>query len=167
MKLKKPFFASALAVLCLTVAPGCSRSNYPAKNSQEDTIPAVKNALRDQAFKVRITQMYPQYRRSIPITTYFSLELRNDSVFSDLPYFGEAYVAQFPTDHGLVFEAPVKELKFTPGKKGETEVSFQARHNSDIFTYTVTLWKNGSTDIRVQAVQRQSISYHGELEENK
>lgn len=167
MKQKNMIFAGALAALCLTVAPGCSRSSYPGNSPQQDTLPAVKNALRDHAFKVRITQMYPQYRRSISLTTYFSLELRNDSVFSDLPYFGEAYVAQFPTDPGLVFEAPIKELKFTPGKKGETEVSFQARHNSDIFTYTVTIWNNGSTDIRVQAVQRQSISYHGELEENK
>lgn len=111
--------------------------------------------------------MYPQNRRSIALTTYFSLALRHDSVFSDLPYFGEAYVAQFPTDHGLVFEAPVKELEFKSGKKGETKITFQARHNSDIFTYNVTLWNNGSADIRVQAMQRQSISYHGELEENK
>lgn len=167
MKLKNIIFTGVLTALCLTAAPGCSRGSYPTSTTQEETLPAVTKAIQERAFRIRVTQMYPQYRRSIPINTYFSLGLRNDSVFSDLPYFGEAYVAQFPTDNGLVFEAPVKELKFTPGKKGETEVSFQARHNSDIFTYTVTLWNNGLADIRVQAVQRQSISYHGELEENK
>lgn len=156
-----------MTALCLTVAPGCSHKNYAGSTTQTDTIPLVRKALKEQAFRIRITQMYPQYRRSIPITSYFSLTLRHDSVFSDLPYFGEAYVAQLPNDRGLIFEAPVQELKFTPAKKGKTEISFQARHNSDIFTYYVTLWNNGLADIRVQAVQRQSISYHGELEENK
>lgn len=164
MKQKKMFFAAALAALTLTVAPGCSRSSF-GSTSSGDTIPAVREALQKKAFRIRVTQMYPQNRRSIPLTTYFSLELRNDSVFSDLPYFGEAYVAQFPTDHGLVFEAPVKELEFKSGKKGETRISFQTRRYSDIFTYHITLWNNGSTDIRVQAMQRQSIAYHGELEE--
>lgn len=164
MKQRKTIFVSALTALLLTAGSGCSRATL-SNTSSEDTLPAVKKAIQDRAFRIRVTQMYPQNRRSISLTTYFSLALRHDSVYSDLPYFGEAYTAQMPNNKGLVFKGPVKELEFTDGKKGETVISFQARNQEDNYTYTITLWNNGSTDIQVQALRRQSISYHGELEE--
>lgn len=166
MKLKNLCILTLLGGCTLTIAPGCARSTTgQTMTGNGDTAQIVKKALQEKAFKIHVTQMYPQNRRARSLTTYYSLELRNDSVFSDLPYFGEAYTPQMPNDKGLVFEGPVMDLKITPERKEKTVISFDARNNGDTYTYNVTLWNNGVADIMVQAMRRQSISYHGKLEE--
>lgn len=166
MKRKRIAISTVMCALIMALTPACSRTTTGGAATPE-TPRSVQEALQKKAFTIRIRQMYPQNRRSISLNSYYALELRNDSVFSDLPYFGEAYFALDPNDPGLVFDAPVTDWTVTPGKKGQTTVSFQTRHHTDIYTYTVTLWNNGTADVRIQAMRRQPISYHGELEEEE
>ena len=112
MKLKNLCILTLLGGCTLTITPGCARSTTGQNIARSsDTAQIVKKALQEKAFKIHVTQMYPQNRRARSLTTYYSLELRNDSVFSDLPYFGEAYTPQMPNDKGLVFDGPVMNLK--------------------------------------------------------
>lgn len=125
---------------------------------------AVQKALNSKAFTIHVEQMHPQSVRSRVLNSYYSLELRNDTVFSDLPYFGEAYSAVLGGGKGLVFDAPISDLEITPEKKGKTRVRFTTKNEEDVYTYTLIFWENGSATINVQPMRRQFISYIGHLE---
>lgn len=51
--------------------------------------------------------MQPMKGRSRALTSDYSIEIRNDSVFSYLPYFGVAYNVPYGGGKGLIFNAPI------------------------------------------------------------
>ena len=53
------------------------------------------------------------------LTSDYSLEIRNDSVYSYLPYFGVAYNVPYGGGKGLNFSAPLSEYTSTYSKKRE------------------------------------------------
>ncbi len=69
--------------------------------------------------------------RSIPLTSLYSLEIRNDSVISYLPYYGRAYsipyggatdfIAAIPTvwDESIVLDGKMGEYIVTARRKGD------------------------------------------------
>ena len=59
----------------------------------------------------------------------------------------------------------LSDLEIIPQKKGKTKVQFTTKNEEDVYTYTITLWENGSANIYVQPMRRQSISYLGRLEQ--
>lgn len=164
-KSKKPF-RLFLTLLMILTACSIQKTNAQTKSENKQTIAqAVREALSNQAFTIHVEQMYPQNGRARSLNSYFSLEIRNDTVFSNLPYFGVAYSAVLGSSKGLVFDATLSDLKIIPQKKGKTKVQFTTKNEEDVYTYTITLWENGSANIYVQPMRRQSISYLGRLEQ--
>ena len=102
--------------------------------------------------------------RSIPLTSLYSLEIRNDSVISYLPYYGRAYSIPYGGGNGLNFKAPLKEYNMKLDKKGNSVITFTARNPEDKFDFRVKVYSNGSTSIDVNMQNRQSISFQGELD---
>lgn len=115
-------------------------------------------------YKIDASMAYPRRGRSVPLTSPYSLEIKNDSVFSHLPYYGRAYSIPYGGGQGLVFSAPVTEYKVTYNKKGEAKINITARTNEDQYKYTITVFPNGSSSINVSMQNRESISFSGQLE---
>lgn len=165
MEKRKRLLRLFLTLLMILTACSIQKTNAQTKSENKQTIAnAVQTALNQKAFTIHVEQMYPQSGRARTLSSYFSLEIRNDTVFSNLPYFGEAYSAVLGSSKGLVFDATLSDLEITPEKKGKTKVRFTTRNEEDVYTYTITLWENGSANIYVQPMRRQSISYIGHLE---
>lgn len=51
----------------------------------------VKEKIESENYRIDINTAYPRRGRMIPLTSIYSVTIRNDSVFSQLPYFGRAY----------------------------------------------------------------------------
>lgn len=163
--MKKKKHLSSIILALILIAFNTQAVTAQTKSENKQTIAnAVQTALNQKAFTIHVEQMYPQSGRARTLSSYFSLEIRNDTVFSNLPYFGEAYSAVLGSSKGLVFDATLSDLEITPEKKGKTKVRFTTRNEEDVYTYTITLWENGSANIYVQPMRRQSISYIGHLE---
>ena len=105
----------------------------------------------------------PMRGRSIPLTSSYSLEIRNDSVISYLPYYGRAYSIPYGGGDGLNFKAVLKEYSMEMDKKGNAVIEFIARNPEDRYEYRVKVFPNGSASIDVNMQNRQSISFQGEL----
>ena len=93
-----------------------------------------------------------------------SLEIRNDSVISYLPYFGRAYSIPYGGGDGLDFKAPLKEYDMKMDKKGNAVIEFVARNPEDRYEFRAQVYTNGEASINVNMQNRQSISFQGELE---
>ena len=104
---------------------------------------------------------------SIPLTSQYSLQIRNDSVFSYLPYYGRAYSVPYGGGSGLIFNAPLKEYTMDMDKKGNAVIKFSARSPEDFFEFRAKVFPDGTTSIDVTMQNRQAISYRGEVDLDK
>ena len=153
MKMKKQILMLLLALL--VGLPTLSAQSKKEKKEQKKE--AVKELIVSENYKIDVNTAMPMRGRSIPLTSLYSLEIRNDSVISyySIPYGG---------GNGLNFKAPLKEYNMKLDKKGNSVITFTARNPEDKFDFRVKVYSNGSTSIDVNMQNRQSISFQGELD---
>ncbi len=84
MKTKKQILMLLLALL--VGFPTLSAQSKKEKKEQKKE--AVKKLIASENYKIDVQTALPMRGRSIPLTSPYSLEIRNDSVISYLPYFG-------------------------------------------------------------------------------
>ena len=133
------------------------------KEKKEQKKEAVKKLIESENYKIDVNTAMPMRGRSIPLTSSYSLEIRNDSVISYLPYYGRAYSIPYGGGDGLNFKAVLKEYSMKMDKKGNAVIEFIARNPEDRYEYRVKVFPNGSASIDVNMQNRQSISFQGEL----
>ena len=74
------------------------------------------------------------------LTSDYSLEIRNDSVYSYLPYFGVAYNVPYGGGKGLNFSAPLSEYTSTYSKKGNAKITLKVRNEEDNYLYNIIIY---------------------------
>ena len=88
MKKKKQIFMLLLALLV-----GLPLSAQSKQEKKEQKKEAIKKLIASENYKIDVRTAMPMRGRSIPLTSPYSLEIRNDSVISYLPYFGRGGVS--------------------------------------------------------------------------
>ena len=159
MRTKQQIF---MLLLALSVGiPTLSAQSKKEKKEQKKE--AVKKLIESENYKIDVNTAMPMRGRSIPLTSSYSLEIRNDSVISYLPYYGRAYSIPYGGGDGLNFKAVLKEYSMKMDKKGNAVIEFIARNPEDRYEYRIKVFPNGSASIDVNMQNRQSISFQGEL----
>lgn len=153
-----------ILVLLLALLVGLpTLSAQTKKEKKEQKKEAVKKLIVSENYKIDVRTALPMRGRSIPLTSPYSLEIRNDSVISYLPYFGRAYSIPYGGGNGLNFKAPLKEYSMEMDKKGNAVIKFTARNTEDNYEYRAKVYSDGSASIDVNMTNRQSISFQGDL----
>ncbi|WP_239063565.1 DUF4251 domain-containing protein [Bacteroides sp. 51] len=136
-----------------------------ASNKKKQKEVAIKELIKSGNYKIEVSIAYPRGGKSVPLTSSYDLEIRNDSVISHLPFYGRAYSIPYGGGDGLNFKAPLDEyeVEYNP-KKEKYEVKLGARTNEDTFRFNLEIFFNGSSRIDVTMQNRESISYSGEIE---
>lgn len=112
MKTAKLILLCLSGMLAMQPATAQSRSEKKAQTER-----SVREALNAGQYKIKVDYMQPMRGRSRALTSDYSIEIRNDSVFSYLPYFGVAYNVPYGGGKGLIFNAPLTEYKKKASKK--------------------------------------------------
>lgn len=159
MKTKKQILMLLLALL--VGLPTLSAQTKKEKKEQKKE--AVKKLIVSENYKIDVRTALPMRGRSIPLSSPYSLEIRNDSVISYLPYFGRAYSIPYGGGDGLNFRAPLKEYSMEMDKKGNAVIKFTARNPEDRYEYRAKVYSDGTASIDVNMTNRQSISFQGDL----
>ena len=159
MKTSKLILWGLICMIAAMPAFAQSRSEKKARIER-----AVKKAVDAKTYEINVDRMHPIKGGSRTLTTNYSLKVRNDSVYSYLPYFGVAYSVPYGGGKGMIFNEPLTDYTTKKLKKGKVQVTFQTRSEGDNYEYSLTIYPNGSTTINVQATNRQSISYTGEMD---
>lgn len=153
-----------ILVLLLALLVGLpTLSAQTKKEKKEQKKEAVKKLIVSENYKIDVRTALPMRGRSIPLTSPYSLEIKNDSVISYLPYFGRAYSIPYGGGNGLNFKAPLKEYSMEMDKKGNAVIKFTARNTEDNYEYRAKVYSDGSASIDVNMTNRQSISFQGDL----
>ena len=123
----------------------------------------VKELIESSSYRIDVSTAYPQRGRTIQLYSPYSIEIRNDSVFSYLPYYGRAYSIPYGGGQGLIFNAPLDTYRIETEKNNATKISFTTRTQEDRFDFRIKVFTNGTASIDVSMQQRQSISFAGGL----
>lgn len=107
--------------------------------------------------------MLPMRGASKSVSYGYSVEVRNDSIFSYLPYFGRAYQVPYGGGKGLTFDVPIDHYQEVKMKNGSRKIDIELRNEEDVYMYHISVFDNGSSSIDVQSRQRDPISYSGEV----
>jgi hypothetical protein len=108
----------------------------------------------------------PSRGRTHQIMDDFELRITTNSVVSNLPYFGQAYVAPIdPTKGPLTFTSHKFEYTVTPGKKEGWEVLIRPHdlEYTDVQRMTLDISAAGYTSVRVSFTNRDPISFTGTI----
>ena len=93
----------------------------------------------------------------------YSVEVRNDSLISYLPYFGRAYSVPYGGGKGLNFAERIGSYKEFQEKSGKRHIEIGLKNEEDTYLYTIVVFDNGKSSIDVQSRQRESISFSGDM----
>lgn len=161
MKTKRQIMMLLLAMLVGLPTLSSAQSKKEKKEQKKE---AVKKEIVSEDYKIDINTAMPMRGRSITLSSAYSVEIKNDSLFSYLPYYGRAYSVPYGGGSGLIFKAPLKDYTMKMDKKGNAIIKFSARSPEDLYEFNAKVFTNGTANIDVNMQNRQSISFRGELD---
>lgn len=146
------------AAIVLTAAH-CSNEVYAQnKTDKEETVSRI---VGEQKFIFKAQQVLPTSGRTRQLTTDYDLTVSKDSVSSWLPYFGRSYQAPMdPSKGGIQFTST--EFEYSTSQRNDGwEITIKPKDTRDVQELFLTVFKNGSANLRVSSISRQPISFTG------
>jgi len=135
------------------------RAEKKAKQIEE-----IKALVNSKTFVFDATTVNPMKGRTRNLTTDYDVKITKDSIYSYLPYFGVAYTASYGgIDSPMIFEKPFETYDMENTKNGYN-VTVSVKNGNDRLEFNFYISETGSTSLNVSSVNRQSISYNGNLE---
>jgi hypothetical protein len=125
----------------------------------------VQSLIDSKEYEFVAVTAYPQGTRSIDMVSNPNyLRIKNDSVFSEMPYFGRAFAGVgYGGSGGLDFKGPVQDFSITKNKKDYT-IKAKVKDNSDSYTIILTVFFEGNASLTINSVHRNSINYRGSID---
>lgn len=142
---------------------GQSLLGQSKKELKEQKALEVKELINSGRYTIEVDRAIPMNGKQVNLTSMYNLELRGDSAVSYLPYFGRAYTAPYGGGNGLRFDESIKDLELSYDKKGTAKVKFSVRTSEDNYTFNVQVFSNASAIINVTPVNKQGITFYGDL----
>ena len=161
--MKRLFYLSLIIASAIILWSSCATSEEKAAQMAELSA-NVTNALNNRDYKIAIDRMYPMRGGSRHVSYGYSVEVRNDTLISYLPYFGRAYNVPYGGGKGLNFTAPIESYQEFMKRNGLRHIEIGVTNEEDTYFYTIEVFDNGNSLVEVRARQRERISYSGNVE---
>ena len=161
--MKRVFRLLVFSIVTVIMLIGCATSEEKAAQMAELSANVTK-ALNSRDYKIFIDRMYPLRGGSKHVSFGYSVEVRNDSLFSYLPYFGRAFNVPYGGGKGLNFSAPIGSYQEYMKRNGQRHIQIGVTNDEDTYFYTIEVFDNGNASVDVRARQRERISYSGNLD---
>ena len=160
--MKRVILLILVAISAAILLSGCATSEEKAAQMAELSA-NVTNALNNRDYKIAIDRMYPMRGSSRHVSFGYSVEVRNDTLVSYLPYFGRAYNVPYGGGKGLNFTAPIGSYQEFMKRNGQRHIEIGVTNEEDTYFYTIEVFDNGNSSVEVRARQRERISYSGNV----
>ncbi len=123
-----------------------------------------KSIVESGTFVFKATNANPMGGSTVNLTTEYDVKITQDSIYSYLPYYGRAYNASYGgTDSPMVFNSKFESISSEETKKGY-RVKVVTKNGNDRLEFNFHISETGSISLNVTSINRQSISYFGNLE---
>ncbi len=165
--MKRIFSTSVLFMLLsvgLMAQTPTTRSERRAEK-QKIRIQEVHSMLQNKSFVFSPTHALPLGSGSIHLNFSFDAEIKGDSIFSYLPFFGVAYRVEYGgRDSPFSFSLPIENYEMEKDKSGY-RINLDVRNKMDYISYVFQISELGYTTLSITSTNRQAISYYGIIEQ--
>ena len=151
------FFSALLLQACGTTRSAAEKEQIAAD---------IRHAVERCDFIFEATYAYPTGYRSVYLSPYYNVKVSPDTVKVYLPYYGRAYRAPMdPREGGFNFTSTDFEYKLIPVKgKGNWQTEVTILDLDRPVTFSFDIWENGTARLDVNDMNRQAISFQGNIE---
>ena len=119
--------------------------------------------IQSRHFEFAAESAHPLRGRTIFLSPAYTLTISGDSLSSDLPYYGRAYQATLdPDDAGIKFISTDYEYDVKEKRKG-WDISLKPNDVRPGPQMSLSVSSNGYASLRVTMVDRQTISFNGQI----
>jgi hypothetical protein len=134
-----------------------------SKNKEKDQKSIEMQALIQSKKFVFVAQnATPLGGRNINLTSVYDVKLLGDTLVSELPYYGRAFVAPMnPTEGPLSFTSTKFSYQVNPRKKGGWDITITPEDNREVRQLFFTVSEKGYTSLQVTNNNRQPINFSG------
>lgn len=161
--MKKTTINGLLLILFTVTFFACKSSISAVERKQ--LAEKIENAAEMSDFNFKATYAYPTGYRSIYLSPNYYVKVSPDTLKVHLPYYGRAYTASInPNEGGYNFTSIDFEYQFIPGNKpGNWMVNILINDLNRRVEFNFDISENGSGRLSVNDVNRQEISFQGEI----
>lgn len=149
----------------LIVAQDSKKSKKQFKAEQKSQkIQALKSLIDNKTFVFKAYSVIPKNEKTRTMISDFGIEVRNDSIFSYLPYYGNTYSRDYTSfkDSPMGFAQPIESYKKAKKRSG-FDVEIHVVNDRDVIDLDFHISKMGDASVVASSLNRQSITYVGEI----
>ena len=127
-------------------------------------IKQIKEIVASKNFIFKAESVNPVNAGTKVLTSEFGIEVRSDSIFSYMPYYGNTYSRDYSsfTNSPMGFIQPIESYKQGKKKSGYV-IDIKVKNQHDVIDLTFHISKTGITSVSASSINRQNISYTGEI----
>jgi hypothetical protein len=163
MNLNKLIKKTSIILTLVMLSVNFSNAQEEAKDSQKL---AVERLIESKNFTFIAQTATPMGGRFINLNSVYDLKITADTLNSDLPYFGRAFVAPMnPTESALRFTSTEFNYDIKERKKGGWDITIRPKDAKDVRQMYMTISENGYATLQVTSNNRQPISFNGVIQE--
>lgn len=136
--------------------------------AQEKKEIATQQIVESKNYIFKAESVNPARSRVRYLTSDYDLVVTGDTVTAFLPYFGRAYSAPIdPSEGGIKFTSADFGYTVEKKKKRSWEILIRPKDALDVQELYLTIFDNNKASLRVNSVNRESISFNGYIVEGK
>jgi hypothetical protein len=127
----------------------------------------IHSLLRSKHFIFQPVNMIPASGRLRVLENGYFLQIKNDTLIANLPYFGKAYTAPVnAADAGYNFISTDFDYSISTGKKGSLIATIKTNDRVYNTTFTLSVFKNGTAYLLANSPDKQQVSYNGSIQQS-
>ena len=142
-------------------------SCQPVKNDNTFQLTSEQLGIKisSKKFSFKPTLALPTGGKSVPLTSgEYSLDITDDTIKADLPYYGRAYSAPYPGESGGVSFVSTDFNYQSTGTTSKQKVLIKIKDNRRHYNLSLEIWNTGKASLQVRENERSSIFYTGYIE---
>jgi len=161
--MKKIIFYTIGVLVSLLILRACGIMQSPGE--KEKRANQLRVAVESSDFVFEATYAYPTGYNSVYLSPYYDVKISPDTVSAYLPYYGRAYRAPMdPSEGGFHVTSTDFKYSFKEGKRnGNWIVEIDILDLDRPVTFSFDIWEAGSARLVVNDMNRQPISFQGEI----
>ena len=153
----------SIIILTLFGVMSFSLNAQNKKNTKADNKKISVTNMIDSQHYVFVAQTVSPLRSGFQnLSSYYYVEIFKDTMISNLPYYGRAYVVAYNSSQPVLdFTSPAISYQVTPYKKNGWSILVKPKDKPEIQQYSFTIFNNGSANLSVTSTSRDAISFNG------
>jgi hypothetical protein len=169
---KLSFFSKAIMSLSSLVLISLSHTAYAQNTEKQEKenakIEAIKQMVESRRFVFQARSATPMSGRTRQLTYDYNLQIKKDTIQSDLPYYGRAYTSTpGDPDGGINFTTTSFDYSSKEGAKGGWDIIIAPKEIRNVNRMMLSISNSGYATLQVTSNTRQAISFYGSVAELK